>query len=100
MAVSVSSANTTSGLLATAFYNSAGNVIVIVNPTGTAYSSLKVVAKNAGFTAGVATAVELGPGSPQITTRSVGITESAGAYSGTISVPAYSTVAVIIKPIL
>jgi Glycosyl hydrolases family 39 len=98
MAVSVSSANTTSGLLATAFYTSGGDTIVIVNPTATTYLSLKVVAKNAGLNGAVATAIELGPASPQVATRSLGMTESAGTYSGSISVPAYSTVAVTIKP--
>jgi Glycosyl hydrolases family 39 len=98
MAVSVSSTNSTSGLLATAYYNSACDVLVIVNPTGTTYSSVKVVAQNTGIKAGSGNLLELGPSSPRISRRSVGLANSSGTYTGWFSIPAYTTVALTIKP--
>jgi hypothetical protein len=98
MAVSVSSTNTTSGLLATAFYNSGSDVIVIVNPTSTAYSSVKVVAQNSGIRSGYGDLLELGPSSPRISKRSVGLANSSGTYTGWFSIPAHTTVALTIKP--
>ena len=98
MAVSVSSTNTTSGLLATAFYNSASDVVVIVNPTATTYSSVKVVAQNTAIKAGYGTLLELGPSSPRISKRSVGLENSSGTYTGWFSIPPHTTVALTIKP--
>jgi Glycosyl hydrolases family 39 len=98
MAVTVSPANTQSGLLATAFYTSAQDSIVIVNPTGTAYPSVTVVAHNAGYSSVSATKYTLNKSNPKIASGSVTLTGITNGFKTTISVPAYSTVALKIAP--
>jgi len=97
MALSVSAANTRSGLLATAFYNSTQDTIVVVNPTNTSYSSVTVVANNAGFSSAVGTLFILDQANPHIARQSLVLAgSSTGEFAATIAVPAYSTVAVTI----
>lgn len=98
MALSVSPVNTSSGLLATAFYNSSHDAIVVVNPTSTSYTAVKVVANNAGFSTGVGKLFTLNQANPHIATGSVALTKTTSGYQATIAVPAYSTVAVTIAP--
>jgi len=95
MAASVSAQ---SGLLATAFFTSSQNSIVILNPTATAFSSVKVVANNSGYTTGVGRQFLLNKTNPQITTKSLTLTKITGGFQATVSVPAYSIVAVTIAP--
>jgi len=98
MARSVSPINTQSGLLATAFYNSTRDTIVVVNPTSTAFSSVKVTANNAGFSTAVGKLYTLNKANPNITSKSLSLTKITGGYAATISVPAYSTLAITIGP--
>jgi len=98
MALSVSPVNTQSGLLATAFYNTSHDAIVVVNPTSINYSSVKLVANNAGLSTGVGKLFTLNQANPHIASSSVSLTKIAGGYQATISVPAYSTVALTIAP--
>jgi hypothetical protein len=98
MARSASPVNTQSGLLATAFYTSAHDVVVVVNPTATALSSVKVTANNAGFSTAVGKLYTLNRANPNIASKSLSLTKITGGYTATISVPAYSTVAVTIAP--
>jgi Glycosyl hydrolases family 39 len=98
MARSASPVNTQSGLLATAFYTSAKDVVVVVNPTATAVSSVKVTANHAGFSTAAGKLYILNRANPNITSKSLSLTKITGGYTATISVPAYSTVAVAIAP--
>jgi Glycosyl hydrolases family 39 len=98
MASSVSSANTQSGLLATAFYTGAKDVVVIVNPTATAYSAVEVVAQNAGFSSATGTRYLLNSSNYQIASNSLTLTKISGGYSVYVKVPAHSTVAVAVAP--
>jgi len=98
MALSVSPVNTQSGLLATAFYNPSQDVIVVVNPGSTAVSSVKVTANNAGFSTAVGTLYTLNKTNPNIASKSLSLTKITGGYRATISVPAYSTVAITLAP--
>jgi hypothetical protein len=98
MATSVSSANTQSGLLATAFFTSNKDVVLIVNPTATNYSSVKVVANNAGFSSAKGTRYLLNSPNYQIASNSLTLSKISGGYSVYVSVPAHSTVAVAVAP--
>ena len=98
MARSVSPVNTQSGLLATAFYNSGKDVIVVVNPGSIAMTSVKVTAYNAGFSTAVGKLYTLNKANPNITSKSLSLTKITGGYTATISVPAYSTIAITIAP--
>jgi PKD repeat protein len=82
----------TPNLLATAFYNSSKDIVVIVNPTATVYSGVSVAAKNTGFSAVEASSLLLNSSNPHIAKQAV--VSSANAETATVAVPAYSTVAV------
>jgi len=98
MAASVSPINTSSGLLATAFYTAAKNAIDIVNPSGTSYLAVKVVANNAGFATAKGTQYLLNSANAKITSKALTLTAITGGFSASVAVPAYSTVAVSIAP--
>jgi len=98
MATSVSSANTTSGLLATAFFTTAKDAIVVINPTGTNYSAVQVVARNPGIASAKGTSYLLNASNPKITSKSITLGSISGGYSATVAVPAYSVVAVSVHP--
>jgi|HubBroStandDraft_6_1064221.scaffolds.fasta_scaffold77875_2 hypothetical protein len=98
MAASVSDANTQTGLLATAFYTSGQDSIVIVNPSGTAYPSVVVQARGTGYLSPSATLYTLNQANPKIASGFLTLNVMAGGYQATVSVPAYSTVAVTLMP--
>lgn len=97
MAVSVSPASTTSGLAATAFYTSAADSAVIINPTSTDYNAINVLLKNPGLTSATGTAYLLDRANGQISSQSVALTPMSGGYTAQVAVPAYSTVAISVK---
>lgn len=94
MAASVSDANTQTGLLATAFYTKGQDSIVLVNPTGSAYSSVTVVAQNPGYSTASATEFTLNKSNPKIASASLSLKTVSGGFQATVNVPAYSTVAI------
>jgi glycosyl hydrolase family 39 (putative alpha-L-iduronidase) len=98
MAESVTDANSQTGLLATAFYTTGQDSIVLVNPTGSAYSSVTVMAQNPGYTAATATEYTLNKANPKIASKSLALTTLSTGFQATISVPAYSTVAISVVP--
>jgi glycosyl hydrolase family 39 (putative alpha-L-iduronidase) len=93
MAKDVTPKATTSGLAATAFWSANRNSIVIVNPTGTSYLSVLVTANNPGFTVGHATKFLLNATNKSITSSTL-----AASNSVSVSVPAYSVVAITMTP--
>ena len=97
MAAAVSPQSTTSGLDATAFYTRSADSVVIVNPSGTNYSSVTVDMKNLGFSASIGTVYLLNASNSKITARSVGLTTITRGYAANVAVPAYSTVAITVK---
>ena len=97
MAAAVSPQSTTSGLGATAFYTRSADSVVIVNPTGTNYSSVTVDMKNPGYSASKGTVYLLNGSNSKITSKSVGLTAITRGYAARVAVPAYSTVAVSVK---
>jgi PKD repeat protein len=99
MASSVSPANTTTGLNATAFYTSAADNVVIINPTSSSHSDVKIALTNPGFpSTPTGTLFLLNRENLRISTQSVSLTPISGGYSATLEVPAYSTVALSVKP--
>ena len=97
MAVSVSPGSTTSGLSATAFYTSAADEVVIINPTTTSYSAVNVTLANPGITSATGTMYLLNSSNAEIASQSVSLSSVSGGYSTTIAVPALSTVAISLK---
>jgi sporulation protein YlmC with PRC-barrel domain len=95
MAKSISPLPTTSGLAATAFWSSGQNSIVIVNPSNTAHTSVKVVANNPGFVVGHVTSLLLNSSNKAITSKALTSTNVASPSSSTVtvSIPAYSVMA-------
>ncbi len=68
--------------------------LLIVNVSGTAYSALTVGFKNPGMAHPGAFVDTLNSANPQIWTKALSLSAVIGGYVATISVPAYSTVAV------
>ena len=93
MAKDVTPKAPTSGLAATAFWSATRNSIVIVNPTGTSYGSVLVNANNPGFTVKHVTKFLLNSANKSITSSTLAVSNSV-----TVSVPAYSVVAITMTP--
>jgi hypothetical protein len=93
MAKNVTPKATTSGLAATAFWSTNRNSIVIVNPTGTNYSSVLVTAQNPGFAVKHVTKYLLNN-----TNKSISSSTLSASPSVSVSVPAYSVVAIKMTP--
>jgi len=98
LAVSVSPGSTQDGLMATAFYTPAKDAIVIINPTGTSYPSVQVTANRSGLSSPTGTQFLLNQDHPRIAHQPVTLSKISGGYAATISIPAYSTVAVTLEP--
>ncbi|MGI8770739.1 MAG: hypothetical protein ACR2JE_04835 [Acidobacteriaceae bacterium] len=96
MAASISPGNAGGGLVVSAFFNATQDSILIINPTGQAYSSLNVSAVNTGYTSGGGTLYQIVNGQ-QIRSSSVALTRSGTSVSTNIPVPAYSVQAISIK---
>ena len=97
MAVAVSPASTESGLSATAFYTEEADDIVVINPTASAYGAVTVVLVNPGLMSITGEMYLLNSSNSQISSKSITFSPSLGMYSATVSVPAYSTVALSMK---
>ena len=98
MASWVRPGSTQTGLMATAFYTHTKDVIVIVNPTYKTHPAVRVVANHSGIKTGVGTLFLLDQNHAKITSTPLPLETFKGGYAATISVPAYSTVAVTIEP--
>lgn len=81
------------GLVASGFYTSTKDNVLIVNTSGTAYTQLTLALQNPGLANPTASVYTLNSSHPQIGTSSVTLSAVSGGYTVTISVPAYSTVA-------
>jgi len=82
------------GLVVSGFYTNTRDDLLIVNVSGTAYSALTVGFKNPGMAHPGAFVDTLNSANPQIGTKALSLSAVIGGYVATISVPAYSTVAV------
>jgi hypothetical protein len=99
MAKSITPANTQAGLMATAFYTSSKNAIVIINPTNINYTQVQVRANNVGFGSAKGTVYLLNNANRNITSSSLALTlVGTNSYSGRVDIPAYSVAAVSITP--
>ncbi len=93
MAKSVSPKAPTSGLAATAFWSTNRDSIVIVNPTSTSYGGVLVTANNPGFTVRHVTKFLLNN-----TNKTISSSTLSASPSVSVSVPAYSVVAITMTP--
>jgi Glycosyl hydrolases family 39/PKD domain len=97
MAAWITTGTTKNPILATAFYNSTGDSVVIVNPTSTSYNAMPVSLLSTGLVSVTGTSYLLNDTNSQISTESFAVTSTSGGYTGTIAVPAYSTVAITLS---
>jgi hypothetical protein len=81
------------GLVTSGFYTSTKDNVLIVNTSGTAYTQLTIALQNPGLALPTASVYTLNASYPQIGTSSATLSAVSGGYTVTISVPAYSTVA-------
>ena len=94
MAASVSPGSTTSGLSATAFYTNAADNVVVVNPTSASFNAVNIAFVNPGLSSPTGRQYLLNVYTTQIASQGVSFSPISGGYSATVSVPAYSTIAV------
>lgn len=96
MAKSVSPLASGGGMVATAFYNSTQDAIVITNPTAIAYTQIPVSLQNVGFTSPTATLYQIVNGAT-INSFSLSLTQQGSGYTTMIDVPAYSVQGISVK---
>jgi hypothetical protein len=84
---------TPAGLVASGFYTSTKDNVLIVNTSSTAYTQLTIALQNPGLALPTASVYTLNASYPQIGTSSATLSAVSGGYTVTINVPAYSTVA-------
>jgi Glycosyl hydrolases family 39 len=83
------------GLVVASFYTNTKDSVLIVNTSGTSYPQLTVGLKNPGTVQSSTTPVyTLNQNSPQIGINQITMLKETSGYIATVSVPAYSTVAV------
>jgi len=96
--VSISSAMSSAGLIATGFYTSSSDSLVLVNPTGTAISNAVVTLGKHGFSNPTATQYLLNSStyspSSDLTGSALTLTPNGTSSQATITIPAYSVLAV------
>jgi hypothetical protein len=71
---------------------------VIINPTSTTHSQVVVTLRNPGFSSPLGSQHLLNRLNAHITTRPLTLSGIAGGYKAVVDLPAYSTVAVELKP--
>jgi hypothetical protein len=99
MAKSVSPLTTPAqGLVATAFYTSSADVVVIINPSNINYTGISVQLDNTGFGSAQGTLYLLNDANRQITSSSISLSANGSGFQATVDVPAYSVVAIRAKP--
>lgn len=95
MAASITPPVGAGSLAVTAFYTEARDSILIVNPTSTSYPQITITAQKIGLGAPQAIVYQIVNGN-QIISSSLPLTASGSSYTGTISIPQYSVMAVAI----
>lgn len=85
---------TQAGLVVAGFYTSTKDTVLIVNTSSTAYMTLTIGLQNPGLAQPTASVYTLDSSYPQIGTSLTALSTVGGGYTVTISVPAYSVVAV------
>jgi len=95
MAASIAPPPGAGGLAVTAFYTSTRDSILIVNPSSTSYSQITINARNIGLGSPQAVVYQIVNGN-QIASSSLPLAASGSSYTGTISVPPYSVMAIAI----
>lgn len=96
MAASVSPASDGGGIETTAFYTSSQDSVLIVNPTAQDYSNITVTLQNVGLSSPQAVLYQIVNGN-QITSSSLQLMPSGTNYTATISVPAYTVMAIAVQ---
>ena len=95
--LALSTASSAKNLIATAFYTLQGDALALVNPTATDATQVPIQASNIGFTTNVqATVFLLNANNGAITQQPLALTISGSTVNGSVTVPAYSTVGILI----
>jgi Abnormal spindle-like microcephaly-assoc'd, ASPM-SPD-2-Hydin len=96
MAASVAPPANAGGIILTAFYTTSQDSVLIVNPTAQDYSNITVTLQNVGLSSPQAVLYQIVNGN-QITSSSLQLTPSGTNYTATISVPAYTVMAIAVQ---
>ena len=96
MAASAAPAADAGGIILTGFYTANQDSVLVVNPTAQDYSNITVTLENVGLSSPQAVLYQIVNGN-QITSSSLQLTPSGTNYTATISVPAYTVVAIAVQ---
>ncbi len=94
MATSISPGSNTSGLQSTGFYTSGADSIVMVNPTASDIANVSVQFLHPGSISSNAICYTLNANNAGITRSAIALSAITNGFGATITVPAYSTVAI------
>ncbi len=91
--VANTAATTQKGLIVTGFYTNTKDNILVVNTTGQSYPQLNILVTSPGSVKTTASYYILNSANPHIGTQKVDLSSANNGYIASVSVPAYSTVA-------
>ena len=94
--VTLSSEASSAGLIATAFYTSTMDSVLVINPTGSSFSGVSLQMTNPGIT-GPLSAYIINASNPHIATWPATTTTSSGGVHTTFNLPAYSVVGISLR---
>jgi hypothetical protein len=97
MASSVSPTSITGGVIATAFYTSSNDAMVLVNPTSSDVTNVTVSLQNIGYANPAATLYLLNSANGQISSQPLALNLVGNGVTATVTIPAYSTVGISVK---
>jgi hypothetical protein len=95
--VTLSSAASSEGIIATAYYTPTMDSILVINPTASSFSGITLQINNSGFSSPTSSAHIINASNPQLSAWPVTTTSSSGGLKATFNLPAYSVVAISLK---
>jgi hypothetical protein len=95
--VTLSSGASSEGLIATAYYTSTTDSILVINPTASSFSGVTLQINNSGFSSPTSTLYTINAANPTVSTWPATTISASGGTQATFDLPAYSVLAVSLK---
>ena len=95
--VTLSRSASSAGLIATGYYTTTTNSVLIINPTASSFSGLTLQINNPGVTSPKATLYTINAANPQVSVWPATTITSSGGLQATFDLPSYSVLAVSLK---
>ncbi|HEX5234671.1 MAG TPA: choice-of-anchor D domain-containing protein [Silvibacterium sp.] len=95
--VTLSSSASTAGLIATGYYTSTTDSILVINPTASSFSGVTLQINNSGLTSPTSTLYTINAANPTVSKWPAATISASGGIQTTFDVPPYSVIAVSLK---